>query len=378
MVTVKRRRFLSVVTSLIVLFVVGLLAWPLPDAPRSVWEGESAGGPDTSRSVYWVGHSLLNSRDEAAVVPRNVIESTGDIAESLGLRYRGFDHTLWGSPLSLAYRGRPHAYEREELEHAARLSELHDRGDQYDSLVLIDTVPVDAARRYEHTEYYVARFRCDHLARRPDARTYLYEGWVNFQGLSDPDQPGEAASWDWPERMRLEQDGYTTVAARVSIGAFAPPGFLGRLSRWLPSERVCPSREPVFVVPVATAMLALHDQLNQTGHDWRFEGRPMRTADLFVNPYVRWPEDWPRNDLDESTVQSTLARLPRRRPGEPLDDIHPSVLGTYLVALVHFSTLYRRSAEGAASIEGLADIDARRLQRLVWEVVSTDERAGVR
>jgi hypothetical protein len=135
----------------------------------------------------------------------------------------------------------------------------------------------------------------------------------------------------------------------------------------------------VFVVPVATAMLALDERLNQAGHEWRFDGRAMTTADLFVNPYVSWPEDWPRDDLEESAVRATLDRLPRRHAGEPVDDIHPSALGTYLVALVHFSTLFRRSAEGAAAaVEGLEDIDAQRMQRLVWEVVSTDERAGVR
>lgn len=178
--------------------------------------------------------------------------------------------------------------------------------------------------------------------------------------------------------MRAEQRGYTEVAAQVTAGAVVPPGVVGRLTRWFPSERVCRGHDPVFVVPVATAMLALHEQLIRPEHDWRFDGRPMTTADLFVNPYVSWPEDWPRDDLDESTVRATLARLTQRHPGEPVDDIHPSVLGTYLVSLVHFSTLYRRSPEGATSIEGLAEVDALRLQRLVWEVVSTDERAGVR
>lgn len=360
------------------LMSIVLVAWPLPASPASPWSERDQAEPVNERSVFWVGHSLMSSRDPFARASRNLVESTGDIAESFGLRYRAFDHTLWGSPLSLAYRGHPHAYEREEPGHAARRAELLDHGDRYDALVLVDTVPIEAARRYEHTEHYAAKFRCDHIARRPDARTYLFEAWVNLHGLSDPDHPASAASWRWAERMRAEQRGYTEVAARVSAGAVTPPGVLGRLTRWLPSEQVCRARTPVFVVPVATAMLALDEQLSEPGHGWRFDGRPMMTADLFVNPYVSWPEEWPQDGLEESAVRAALDRLPRRHAGEPVDDIHPSALGTYFVSLVHFSTLFRRSAEGAATIEGLEDTDARRMQRLVWEVVSTDERAGTR
>lgn len=375
--SLSRRIFLGVVL-ISTLVLATLAAWPLPEVPISPWDESSGAGPVDERAVYWVGHSLMSSRDPFAHGSRNVIESTGDIAESLGLRYRAFDHTLWGSPLSLAHRGRPHAYEREEPEHAGRRAELLDHADRYDTLVMVDTVPIGAARRYEHTEYYAARFRCDHLARRPDGRTYLYEGWVNYQGLADPSSLMGVASWRWPDRMRDEQRGYTAVAARVSEGTVAPPGLLGRLTRWLPSEKVCRGREPVFVVPVATAMLALHAELSRVDHPWRFRGRTLSSEDLFANPYTGWPADWPREGVDESEVRESLSHLTLRRPEEPADDIHPSALGTYLAALVHFATLYRRTPVGAPTIEGLADVDAERLQRLVWEVVTSDERTGVR
>lgn len=372
-----RRRIAVAVSVALTLVATALLAWPLPPMPRAPWAEVDLGSsrPD-DRSVYWVGHSLMNAR--GSTDGRNVIEATGDVAESLGLRYRAFDHTLWGSPLSLAYRGRPHAYEREEPAHAARRSELRDRGARYDTLVLVDTVPIDAARRYEHTEYYATRFRCAHLARRPDALTYLYEAWVNFQGLSSDGDLSGVASWRWTDRMQAERRGYSEVAARVTAGAVIPPGPLGRLLRWFASEESCRGNQPVFVVPVASAMLALHDELSATDHTWRYRERPMTTADLFLNPHTRWPSDWPRDGLGDEEVRATLSRLPRRHPTEPVDDIHPSPLGVYLASLVHFSTLYRRSPEGAPTIEGLDERDARRLQRLVWRLVTNDERTGVR
>lgn len=357
----------------------GTLAWwPLPEVPSSVWATSASAHSEDEHTVYWVGHSLMSSRDPTARPSRNVMESTGDIAESLGLRYRAFDHTLWGSPLSLAYRGSPHAYERNEPEFAARRAELLRHGEQYDALVLVDTVPLDAARRYEHSEYYVAKFRCDHLARRPDQRTYLFEAWTSFQGLSEPEDPSPAATWRWTDAMRAEQQGYTEVAARVSAGAVVPPGAFGRLLRWLPGERVCSARQSVLVIPVATALLALEARLREPDHGLRYRGSALTAADLFQNPYTEWPEDWPRDGLSESEVRMALSRLPLRHPSEPVDDIHPSALGVYFAALVHFATLYGRSPDGAVSIDGLADADARRLQRLAWQVVSSDERSGVR
>ena len=70
--------------------------------------------------------------------------------------------------------------------------------------------------------------------------------------------------------------------------------------------------------------------------------------------------------------------------GEP-DQIHPSPLGSYLIALAHYAVLYQRSPEGLPGQVALVDhpdLDlspalAAALQRLVWKVVKTVPRTGL-
>jgi hypothetical protein len=342
--------------------------WPGPAVPRARYEGARA-GPAEARRIYWVGHSLMSSRDAHAPGSRNVIETVDALAEAAGLGHASFDHTLWGSPLSLAYRGRSHASDRVEPELASRLARL--REGRFDTLVLTDTVPIDAARRYEHTAYYAARFACEARARVPDARVYLYESFVGLHGLEDPAGPQR---FDWTAALERERAGYEAVADEVSAGAIVEPGLLGRWTRWLGPP--CPSGL-VFLVPVGTALRALVRALAEPG--WvRRDGTALTIADFFTNPYVDWPATWPDPSVDPSEARARIASLHLRHPAEPVDDIHPSALGNHFIGLVHFATLYRRSPEGlAVGGDDVPEAVERRLARLAWDVVRADPRSGV-
>jgi hypothetical protein len=355
--------------------LVVLYAWPLPKAPEARYEGHAA-GPADSRTIFWVGHSLLAYEDTHVEGPRNVMATVEALADARGLGYAGFDHTLWGSPLSLAYTGAPHGYERHEPDFVARLSELRERGERYDTLVLTDTVPIDAARRWEHTSYYATRFACDLLERNPDARVYLYESWVPLQLTGERDDLGSPAAWDWLEAMRREASSYREVADEVSSGRLVEPGRLGRWLRWLREPAACRPSRPVFVVPVASTFVALAERLR--AERWEHAGRALAIDDFFVNPVVDWPEDWPREDVDRVEAERIVAGLTPRHADEPPDAIHPSELGSYFAGLVHFATLYRRSPEGSPPLaSGLSPETAARLQALVWDVVRRDPRTGV-
>lgn len=358
----KRGVFVAVIA-------VGIAApavWPMPDRESAGYEGADM-GPADARRVYWVGHSLMSSRDPNVPNGPNLIETVGELARAAGLRYEAFDHTLWGSPLSLAYRGRSHAGRREP-ELASRRAAL-DR-DRYDTLVLTDTVPIDAARRYEHSSYYAARFACDVLQREPAARIYLYESWVGLQGVADAAPPH---TWDWGARLLVERRGYEALADEVSAGQLPEPGFFGRWTRWW--SRTC-RPGPVFLVPVGTAFRALATALAD-GSWVREDGSRILLEDFFVNPYVDWPSEWPDASLDEASARARVAGLMLRHPEREVDDIHPSALGIYFAGLVHYATLYRRSPEGLPPVEALDRVESLRLQRLVWDVVRNDARAGV-
>lgn len=68
------------------------------------------------------------------------------------------------------------------------------------------------------------------------------------------------------------------------------------------------------------------------------------------------------------------------RAGLFTDQIHPSALGNWLVALTHFATLYQQSPAGLPPPAALADLPApaiAMLQDLVWQVVLADPATGL-
>lgn len=375
----SRARRLGIAAALLgvpALALAAALAWPSPNGGGEVLDHRTfAAGPVDARRVYWVGHSLMNARDAHVDGGQNVIEKLGALAAARGLAYESFDHTLWGSPLSLLYRGRPHSFERSAPELRGRLAELHERGSRYDTMVLTESLPLRVTRRFEHTPYYLSRFACDFQARSPEGRIYFYETWNNLQAADSWDRFGSPARWDWAGHLREERAHYEEIADRASRGGLAEPGLLGRLSRWVGGP-TCRLSRPIFLVPVGTVMARLVERVRE--ERWEYQGERLEPSHLVANPQLGWPADWPRDDVSDEEARRVVAALPRRHPGEDVDDIHPSDLGVYLVALVHFSVLYRQSPEGLPPLaEGLSEATAARLQALVWQTVRGDPRAGI-
>jgi hypothetical protein len=354
-----------------------LVASPPPTPPGAALPfAQHLLGPVSARSVYWVGHSLMNSHDSQSTDRRNVIDTVGALAAARAQSYASFDHTLWGSPLSLAYRGATHGGGRTDDAHAAKRAELSTHGERYDALVMTDTVPIDAAMKYEHSAYYATRLSCEHLAKRPDARIYLYESWVNLQGASDQPSFGSPAAWRFRERLAAERSGYERLADAVSKGAIVEPGWQGRLLRWVRPPAPCLLSAPVLLIPVASVFAALDAALCE--ERWTHDGRALAMTDFFNNPALELPADWPRDDIDPVQARAVLETLPRRDPNNPIDDIHPNARGIYLAAIVSYAVLYRQSPVGLPALDsGLSEETLQKLQELVWRQVSNDVRTGV-
>jgi hypothetical protein len=71
-----------------------------------------------------------------------------------------------------------------------------------------------------------------------------------------------------------------------------------------------------------------------------------------------------------------IAALTLRDPAAAPDDIHPSQVGVYFAALVHFATLYRRSPVGLPAFSEIGAALAGTLQSIAWEIVRNDARTG--
>lgn len=349
---------------------------PGAPSPREVdWEG-AADGPATGLRVAWVGHSLMNARDSHLESGANVIEMVGRFAEAKGGTYAMTDHTLFGAPLSLLWQGHPHSYTRDEPQMVEGRRDLLEG--EHDALVATEGIPVDLSRAREHSSYYLQRFYCEFLERNPDGRVYVYESWVHLQG-SDPEAEYlPAHQWTWTDQLRFARPGWDALADEAMTGAVVGPSISDRFNRFLGDGEGCEPTAPIFLIPVATAMRALAERLEEA-HRWSYQGRPLTAADLMLNPYAAWPEGWPTEDpLSDAEVAAALEALPLRHPDEELDDVHPSNLGVYFASLVSYATLYRQSPVGLPTVGGLPESTARGLQELVWQVVVSEPRTGVR
>jgi len=316
------------------------------------WKGHRLGPRDSLR-VYWVGHSLMEAQVDTSEGKLRLLEMVGLMAEAQGLAYAMGDHTLWGAPLSLQWRGRPHSYDRGVPEMAERRRLFETQADGYDAIVLTETLPIGAAMKYEYSAYYLQQFYCTLMEANPEARVYLYESWPHLQALSPHGDYPPPHRYDWRERTRQDRLLWERLADEASTATIPKPGWVSRLTAALSSGApACKPHTPIFMVPVGTAMVELYDRLREPRPEDDFSlpnGRRLAFEDLFGNPYIDWPTNWPLNvqtarSVDENAV---VTELTLRNPDADPDDIHPSQVGVYFVALVHFSTLYRRRSPSA-------------------------------
>jgi hypothetical protein len=193
----------------------------------------------------------------------------------------------------------------------------------YDAIILTEMVELRDAIRWHNSPRYLARWVEAAREANPDVRVYLYKSWHN---LHHPD--------GWLERLERDPDLLWERGVRE-------PALAGR------------DLGPVHVVPVAQVLAALMRAMQQG------EG-----ADG-----LRRPED-----------------LFRLNPDGSLDTIHFNHQGEYLVALVHFATLYQHPVAGLPHQLRLADgtpagapsdAAAALMQHIVWEVVSQIPETGL-
>lgn len=346
------------------------------------WQGQRRGPRDALR-VYWVGHSLMEAQVDSAEGKFSLLEMVGHMAQAQGLAYAMGDHTLWGAPLSLQWRGQPHSYARHVPERAERRQLFARQAAHYDAIVLTETIPISAAIQYEYSAYYLQQFYCTLMEANPEGRVYLYESWPPLQALTPHGEYPSSQRYDWRERTLQDRQLWDRLADEARASPTALPGWLSRLSAVLGrSAPVCKVHAPIFTVPVATAMVELYDRLRAPRPEDEFSlpnGHRLVFADLFRNPYIDWPAHRPVKGRQGSAVDEkvVIATLSLRDPAAAPDDIHPSQLGMYFAALVHFATLYRRSPVGLPAFSDIGGALAGTLQTIAWEIVRNDARTGV-
>lgn len=316
-------------------------------------------GSESSLSVYWVGHSLVEQKADTDWGRIDLMSAVGLLAKARGLAYAAGDHTLWGSALSALWRGSPHGHARDARSMVPKREVFQRDAARYDTLVATELLPLDVAMNYEFSAYYLRQFLCAQKTANPAARVYVYQTWVNLQGGAQASGSG----FDWRARMLAQRKAFDTLADQAAQPSVRTPGPFG--SRWLSytTDGGCNVVSPILTVPVGATLVEIHDRIAAPRDGDRFElpdGRRLTLGDLFANPYLDWP--------------SAGQRL--RDPSRPHDDIHASALGIYLSALVHFATLYRQSPVGLPAPSVVGPALAATLQCIAWQTVVRDPRSG--
>lgn len=187
---------------------------------------------------------------------------------------------------------------------------------EYDAFVMTEMVSLKDAIRYHDSREYAARWAAEAVAGNPDIQIFLYESW---HGLDD--------KTEWLDRL---------------------PNDLEEMWKndllW-PATRA--AGRAVWLIPVGQVMARLVAEAEASPDGI---GEMKTRADLFT------------------------------------DNIHPNDLGAYLVALTHYAVLYGKSPVGLPKRLMLADdthanapsdLLARRMQEVVWEVVTTIPETGI-
>ena len=340
-------------------------------------------------SVYWVGHSLMEQKSASDWGQIDLMSLVGIFAKAKDLGYHMADHTLWGTPLSGQWSGRPHIWNRDASQMVAKREAFEREAGTYDTLVLTEGVPVTGVMNSEFSAYYLRRFYCTLKQANPKARVFLYQSWVGVQSEGKQAGQGPAAyHYDWRAEMARER----AVWLKLAEAAARPDVRMPNSYRWLEkirskigwastSDAGCKITDPIFIVPVGDTLTHIADRLTQRrggDHFFRKDGSPFRLVDLFANPYINWPAEWPlapgSQGIDE---KATLERLKLRDPAKPHDPIHSSLDGIYVAALVHFAALYRQSPVGLPYPDAMGEGLARTLQCIAWQTVTNTPQSGV-
>ena len=269
--------------------------------------------PASGQRVFHLGHSLVG---------RDMPSMLAQLADG-GHRYEL--QLGWGTPLRDHWdpEREINGFAHENATPRYRDARTALASGEYDAFVMTEMIGLEAAIRYFESRRYAVKWAEAAFAGRSDIKVYLYETWHPL------DDPG-----DWLNR------------------------FSDDLQRLWEAELLWPAvdgtKRPIYLIPAGQVMARLVREAESTPGGI---GGLRDRKDLFA----------------------------RSADGKQ-DTIHLNDLGLYLVALTHYATIYGKSPVGLPHELLRADNTpadapspelARRMQEIVWEVVTGLQRTGV-
>ncbi|MBX2869987.1 MAG: hypothetical protein KTR18_15010 [Acidiferrobacterales bacterium] len=332
----------------------------------------------SSLSVYWIGHSLMEAKADSSLGNNSVLHLVQMFAENEGIPYSMGDHTLWGAPLSLQWDGVAKSNKRSVPDRLELRKQFESEAENYNAMVLTETVPLSNALKYDYSSYYLRKFYCALLSKNAAADVYLYESWVGLQYLPDEDTRIKTRS-QWYTEMDGDRKLWNQLADDASVGKTDNPSKISKLLAFagISDEQDCSIDKPIRIVPVGSAFTALAKILDNEDAENIFvlpNGEKLDILHLISNPY----KVWPYSIEEESAAVQKLDERTLFDPDRDRDDIHASAIGIYYAALVTYSVLAGKKPGKLPTLDELGEPLSEKLRDIAWEVVINDERTGVR
>lgn len=265
-------------------------------------------------NVFWSGHSLT----------RPITTLLQEISTSLGRPMNWNGQHVGGSSIEVRTRGRePGAtgwagYKKgfnRDSEDLDVLAELHSPvtvpDGHYDALVITEVHILLWALLGADTVRLLRHYHERFIEGNPQGQTYFYESWLD---MYDKDNPRK-----WIDYERAASPVWQCVATRINHSLAAE----GRSDR-------------IASLPAAAGLAELVDKATSP------PGVPGITS---------------------TSTRETLDRLFE-------DNVHPTTLGAYYVALVSYGFLFDADPAGAWAPPDVSETQAASLQSLAWEFVS--------
>ncbi len=223
----------------------------------------------------------------------------------------------WGTYLEQHWNKNVKGFE--ESNSHANFRPAHDAilSGEYDVLVLTDAVEIKDAIKYHDSYLYLHKWASSARESNPDIKVYFYETW---HPLNDPE--------GWLNRLDNDLSMYWEEQI---------------LRRALTLDT---DLTPIYVIPGGQVMAKFARYIEKSGGIGPIKNR----RDLFV------------------------------------DDIHFNDYGAYLMALTHYAVIYQKSPVGlqheivkadGTRVDDLTPEAAKRMQEIVWEVVTSYNKTGV-
>jgi hypothetical protein len=271
--------------------------------------------PEKPLRVFHLGHSLIGKN-----IPIMLEQLAGE-----GHFYRS--QLGWGA--SLQSHWEPdipvNGFEVENANDRFQDAKVAMAEGSFDALVMTEAVEIKSSIKYFDSPKYIRHWARDARTANPAIRVYLYETW---HPIDDPE--------GWLHRLDRDLGTYWEGVLLAQGLAHGDTG------------------GPVYVIPAGQVMAALMKHVEKTGG----------------MPGLREKED-----------------LFHKEPDGSQDLIHASDLGSYLVALTHYAVLYHRSPVGlpyqlkrfdGSDADAPTEEVARLMQEIVWSVVTSYPKTGVR